>query len=173
MSHVCQIILVQAEDLDDAFSLVANGVEDGYPHWSDWHNADNPSSHNFAGRWSGAVFADESDPDTEAPNFLRYSDDPALAEKVLSDWLEARMSSLREYKSRMTDLATYKYDPYVDDLHMPIYYSLKVAEMLNDNWTPDSGVYDLTNGTANLKWFIDRVKSEPTKQYLIPVDFHF
>jgi hypothetical protein len=173
MSHVCQIILVQAEDVDDAFSLVEGRLDETYPSWSDWHNASNAYTNDFAGRWSGVVFADEANPDKQAPNYLRYSDDPALAEKVISDWLEARMSTLSDYRTRMADLATTKYNPYVDDLNMPIYYSLKVAEILNDNWTSDSGVYDLTGGTANLRWFIDRVKSEPTKQYLIPVDFHF
>lgn len=173
MSHVCQIILVQAEDLDDAFSLVEGTLSEGQPLWSDWHNAFNAHTKDFAGRWSGEVFADEANPDVPAPNYLRYSDDPALAEKVISDWLEARMTNLRDYKTRMADLATVKYDPYTSSLNMPEWYALKVAEILNDNWTADSGVYDLTYGTPNLSDFIQRVKTEPSKQYLIPVDFHF
>lgn len=171
--HICQIILVQAEDVEDAFSLVENTLEGGYPTWSDWHNATNAHSKDFAGRWSGQVFADEKKPEELAPNYLRYSDDPALAEKVLSEWLEGRMATLREYRGKMADLNTVKYDPYTHSFDMSLYYALKVAQLLNDEWTPDSGVYDLTYGTADLSDFIERVKKEPTKQYLIPVDFHF
>lgn len=174
MSHVCQIILVQANDVDDAFSLVEDALaERGYPLWSDWHNATNASERDFAGRWSGVVFADEADPDTKAPNYLQYSDDPDLAEKTISNWLEARIQSIREYKAKMLDLTTAKYEPYIDSLNMPAWYALKVAELLNDNWTADSGVYDLTYGTANLYQFIQRVKTVPEKQFLIPVDFHY
>lgn len=173
MSHVCQILLVQANDVEDAFSLVEDSLSETYPSWSDWHNATGASSQDFAGRWSGVVFADEAKPDERvAYNHLLYSDDPALAEKVISDWLEARIRSIREYKVKMLDLSTAKYDPYTDSLNMPAYYALRVAELMNDNWTPDSGIYDLTYGTANLHEFIQRVKREPSKQFLIPVDFH-
>lgn len=175
MSHVCQILLVQADDTEDAFSLVEGSLsENTYPLWSDWHNATGSESQDFAGRWSGVVFADEAKPDERvANNHLLYSDDPALADKVISDWLEARIQSIREYKTKMLDLATAKYDPYTDSLNMPAYYAYKVAQLMNDNWSPDSGVYDLTMGTANLHDFIQRVKREPTKQFLIPVDFHY
>jgi hypothetical protein len=49
----------------------------------------------------------------------------------------------------------------------------KLMQTLQDDWTSDSGVYDLQEGTASFTYFIERVTARPEKQFLIPVDFHF
>jgi hypothetical protein len=176
--HVCQIILIEAGTPEQAFSDVASFLsEANTPDWSDWHNA-NEGEMNFAGRWSGAVFGsvDETgqfiDPEKN-PNHLRYSDDPALAEDVITQYLEERISTIRNYQREAIDLSTYAYDPYKDKLDLPLYSTSKLAQLLGDDWTPDTGIYDLNNWTGNLRYFIQRVKSSPENQFLIPVDFHY
>jgi hypothetical protein len=172
--HSIQLILIEADSVDEAFDNVANALAET-PEWSDWHeaNSSNVGSHNFAGRWSGEIFKN-SPSDEPAPNFLRYADDPALAERVISEHLEYRLNDIREFRNKGADLASYSYDPYEkgSPLRMEIYYARKLAQLLNDEWTPDSGIYDLHIWTGSLSYFIERVKTKPEQQWLIPVDFH-
>lgn len=56
---------------------------------------------------------------------------------------------------------------------MGIYYLKKLADLLNDNWTSDSSIYDLESWSGNLSNFFERVRTRPDKQFLIPVDFHY
>lgn len=176
--HVAQIILIEATSPEEAFSLVASKLSDHEPLWSDWHNADNPRTMNFAGRWTGEFFGkvDENGEviDREnVPNFLCYSDDPALAETTITNALENRMNNIREYKAKAIDLASYDYDPYTTKFDMELWATKKLAQILNDEWSCDSGIYDLEDWTASLVGFTKRVATNPTQQYLIPVDFHF
>jgi hypothetical protein len=179
--HVCQILLVEAHSPKEAFDNVATLLGDSSDlNWSDWHNADhtNTSTLNFAGRWTGQVFG-ELDKSGEFKNqdtnnnFLKYSDDPAMAESVITEYLEGRMASIREYQAKAIDLSTYKYDPYTGKLDMDLWATKKLAQLLDDQWTPDTGVYDLENWTGNLRYFTERVGKSSEHQYLIPVDFHF
>jgi hypothetical protein len=174
--HSIQLILIQADTAEEAFSLVADNLSEGEPRWSDWHTADEStaSTLDFAGRWSGDVFKDKETDENKAPNYLRYSDDPALAERVISTFLEYRFSEMRECRDKGADLASYSYDPYSkrSGMGMDIYYAVKLAKLLNDEWTSDTAIYDLQDWTANLGYFIERVKKSPETQWLIPVDFH-
>jgi hypothetical protein len=168
--HTCQIMLVEADTVEEAFDKVEASLEDA-PDWSDWHNANNSHTLNFAGRWEGEVF--KTTPDEEVANYLQYSADPALAERVITEYLGYRMADIRNYRSKAIDLSSASYDPYSTDLGMDTWYTKRLAQLLGDDWTSDSGLYDLTYYTANLADFIKRVKATPEKQWLIPVDFHF
>ena len=176
--HVCQIMLIEAETPEQAFSDVASYLnENNSPDWSDWHNA-TEGDMDFAGRWSGCVFGEVNDEGEfmrvdENPNHLRYSDDPALAEDVITQYLEERIATIRKYQRDAIDLSTYAYDPYTEKLDMPLYMTHKLAQLLDDKWTPDTGIYDLNNWTGNLRYFLQRVAKHPENQFLIPVDFHF
>ena len=179
--HVCQILLVEATTTLEAFNNVATTLSDSVDvNWSDWHNADfsNVSSLSFAGRWAGQVFGDldESgefkDPENNK-NYLKYSDDPAMAESVITEYLEARIRCISKYQLEAIDLSTYSYDPYAKGYHSDLWATKKLAQLLDDQWTPDSGVYDLENWTGNIRNFTERVAKNPENQYLIPVDFHF
>jgi hypothetical protein len=171
--HTCQIMLVEADTVDEAFNNVFSALTEA-PSWSDWHNADNPRSHNFSGRWAGQIFWQNPDKVDEenAPNYLQYSADPALAERVLSEYLDYRLMAIQQCRTKGVDLATHTYDPYAKDSGMGIWYTNKLAELLNDSWNYESAIYDLEDYTANLSGFIERVKKSPEKQWLIPVDFH-
>lgn len=177
--HTCQILLVEADSALEAFEAVYEKLSgERQPKWCDWNNVDNPNTMNYAGRWSNAVFYTpnkdgEPDPDAEFDNHLCYGDDPALAEMVIETFLQYRLDDIRKYKQEATDILSYSYDPYAKGWEMPVYYAKKLADLLNDDWTPDSGIYDLVNWTPNLREFLERVKKDPKRQYLIPVDFHF
>lgn len=174
--HVCHILLVEADNQHLAFTEVQSRLE-SEPSWSDWSNV-GAEPLNFAGRWSGAIFGtlDENgtiqNTDTN-PNFLRYADDPALAEQVLTTQLDQRLTDIRHYQSKAVDLSSISYDPYKDGFDTDLWATKKLAQLLDDEWTPDTYVYDLQEWTGNLRHFTKRVATDPLRQYLIPVDFHF
>jgi hypothetical protein len=49
----------------------------------------------------------------------------------------------------------------------------KLAKLLNDEWVPESYIYDLENWDAGLRYFRERVAEAPEAQWLTVVDFHF
>lgn len=174
--HVCHILLVVADNQHLAFEEVQSKLGSD-PAWSDWNNV-GAEPLNFAGRWSGSIFGsvDEEgnikNQDTN-PNFLRYADDPALAEQVLTSQINQRMHEIANYQEKAIDLSSFSYDPYGDDFNMDLWATKKLAQILDDEWTPDTYVYDLEEWTGNLRHFTKRVATDPLRQYLIPVDFHF
>lgn len=184
--HTVHIILVEADSAEEAFESVAIRLEDS-PLWSDWHNA-TIGTDNFAGRWSGGVFltseelrlADEDPSRTfSAPNILCYADDPELAEDTLARFSAMKKQEMREsIPTGMPDLNTFidNYNDYSEEsirYEMDIWKLKRLTQLLMNEWTPDSAIYDLESGYSSLHYFGQRVKENPHKQYLVPVDFHF
>lgn len=172
-------MLVEADSPLEAFEAVYEKLaHTGETIWFDWHHAQNPTTLDYAGRWSNSVFYTpnkngDPDPDAEATNYLCYADDPALAEMVIEKFVQYRLDSIRDSRKHATDILTCDYDPFAkDELDMPAYYASKLSNLLNNTWTSDSAIFDLVDWTGNLSAFLGRVKDNPKKQYLVPVDFH-
>lgn len=171
--HVVQIMLVEAEDALDALGTVSAHLSEGEPTWSDWHNAFGQGS--FAGRWKGEYFGADNTLDV-----LCYGDDVALAEKAIAQALEYRTQEIANLRSRISekgvDMMNVEYDPYetspISERSMALYYNYKLSQLLNDNWTSDSAIFDLVNWDTNLAGFRERVSKNPERQYLVVVDFH-
>jgi hypothetical protein len=175
--HVAHILLVQADSAEDAFERVESelsptdyGVR---PEWSDWHNANNSAEMNFAGRWTGSFFKSDKE-DEPNPNHLCYADDKALAESVISDQLAMRDAEIANIRKNMvSDLSTVTINHYAEKWNMDYWYTQKFLKLADNEWTPDSYIYDLETSTASLHWFMERVMLVPKKQFLVPVDFHY
>jgi hypothetical protein len=186
-------MLVEADDAEQAFRIVADRLSEGEPRWSDWHEATNdPSTMNFAGRWSGEIFMtpeqlkardEKQEVDTsENPNYLRFSDDPNLADEVIQRFISYRMKEIESIKHHLTtdfssiDLMTFDYKPHTEPDYrttgMGLYFIKKLSSIYNNDWTSDTSIYDLESWDANLIYFFERVKKSPERQFLIPVDFH-
>lgn len=191
--HTCHILLVEADDPEQAFRIVADKLDEGTPSWSDWHEVDfdNILKWNFAGRWTGEVFmtpeqlkarSEKQEVDlSENPNYLRFSDDPALADEVIQKFLDYRLNEIENIKNTLRtdyptlDLFTYDYSPYSErdfSRTMGLYYIKNLTDIYSNVWTPNTYVYDLEQWDATLNYFFERVAKDPTKQFLIPVDFH-
>lgn len=147
---------------------------------------------NFAGRWAGEVFltpeqqkqmANKEDVDvSENPNYLRFSDDPNLADEVIQRFISYRMNEIENIKKTLAtdhptfDPMSFTYDPMKDvDFRtegMALYYIKKLVSLYGNDWTSDTAIYDLHSWDANLKDFFERVAKNPERQFLIPVDFH-
>ena len=116
------------------------------------------------------------------PNYLRFSDDPNLADEVIQRFISYRTNEVESIKKTLAtdhptfDLMSYVYDPMkgVDfrTTGMATYYVKKLVSIYGDDWTSDTAIYDLHSWDANLKYFFERVAKNPERQFLIPVDFH-
>jgi hypothetical protein len=191
--HTIQLLLIEADTAQDAFTTIASELSEHTPEWSDWHEADYTKiDHlNFAGRWSGGVFlTDEQKAQQEAgtldtstiPNHLCYADDPELADSVVSMFLGWRKSAIQEAlpkdllafsNSLEVSVANYAPDKDTDfKFSMELWGLRKLITLLDNDWHYESSVYDLTLGTANLKHFYERCAKNPQNQFIVPVDFH-
>jgi hypothetical protein len=144
----------------------------------------------FAGRWSNDLFStDEQKKQIEAgtldktsiPNYLCYADNQELADQVISQFLSWRKEAMTEnlpqgdfdLKSAVDNYQSATERPVMDrELSMDLWRVERLSNLLMDEWSDQSAVYDLFYGTANLEPFHKRCAKAPQKQFLIPVDFH-
>jgi len=169
--HTCQIMLVEADSGDDAIAEVQTQItysETPYPSWSDWHEV--------GGRWEGLFAGWE-----ETRNALAYSENPTLAEDIIQEFVAVRKIELERALEQMAqpdfdirEMAM-KYDPnkYDYGFSMNAWTLTKVGKLLSNSWCSDTGVFDLKEGSCTLEYFRERLKTDPTRQYLVPIDFHF
>ena len=176
--HTCQIMLVEAEDTEDAMGIVRSAItyaENPYPAWSDWHGG---IGEGLAGRWSGLFNGWEENRDV-----LCYTENKVLADDIIKEFLSYRIAEtkilwegINKDSGFDVEKVISEYDPYsqrFDDNAMKLWRLQRVAKILNNDWCSDTGVYDLHEHTANLEYFKNRLDKNPEKQYLVPVDFHF
>lgn len=119
---------------------------------------------------------------SENPNYLRFSDDPSLADEIIGRHLGYRQGEIESIKKTFAtdyasiDLMAYEYDPSNEPdfrtTGMGLYYIKKLVALYANEWISETSIYDLDAWDANLKYFFERVKKSPEKQFLIPVDFH-
>jgi hypothetical protein len=166
-------MLIKADSHEQALANVADQLEDD-PKWSDWHNANN-GAESFAGRWEG-IFGEGE------PDYLCYGANPEKAEEAISDAMNNRMEEYESYRRQVVhqldefaEIAG-AYNPIegvgYGDKGMLIYRMKKLVQILNSEWTQDTGIYDLQNWSPELTEFRKDVIENPNSWWLIPVDFH-
>lgn len=181
--HTLHYIAVQADSVESAFDRVQEAISGGIASsWSDWSVVG-------GGRWhsKGDQYQYEDDPS----DVISYKDDPDKFIKIINDAVLRRQSGLLEliefmkenpedvlYSRRQKFMRTEIWpNPLIqkEELDMPLYYLGKIMDLLRDSYSSDSGLFDLTEGTAELKYLRERLLDENVcnKQYLVPVDFHF
>jgi hypothetical protein len=119
---------------------------------------------------------------SENPNYLRFSDDPNLADEVIQRFISYRMNEIESIKRTLAtdhptlDLLSYSYDPDKEPdfstTSMGLYFIKKLVSLYGNDWTSDTAIYDLEDWNATLTPFYKRVQKNPERQFLIPVDFH-
>jgi hypothetical protein len=157
-------MLVEAENAEEAIDKVTSAIiETEYPtpDWSDWKE--------IGGRWQGTL----------PNNAIPYSD--PQAQKILDEWLAQRTATIAEYAEAASkvelDVRVKNYDPFAPNNYaedaMNLWRMKKLIQMLDSDWTCDTGVYDLEVWSASLNYFKGRCELAPEMQYLVMVDFHF
>ena len=162
MARVIQLMLVEAETAEDAANTVSgllNGDGASVPSWSDYHD-----------------LVDEFGDGVSA---IAYSE--VMGKQKFKEFLGYREAELRSLFERVKNFdlagAVDRYDAfrsggYTDD-DFRTYEVRKIASILEDSWTMDTGVYDLETWTANLKGFRERCELAPEMQFLVAVSFHY
>lgn len=176
--HTCQIMLVEAENAEEALHYVRNTIthaETPYPNWSDWHGG---LGEGLAGRWSGLFQGWEDTRDV-----LCYTENKVLADDIIEQFVSYRTNEIKNLWNEINkengfniERLMVEYNPYeqrFDEGGMNMWRLQRITKILNNDWCSDTGVYDLQEHTANLQYFKDRIDKSPEKQYLVPVDFHF
>lgn len=164
--HTVQLMLIEA-DADATAAGVQAEVDsllaEVNGEWFDWYG-EGAFGKGLAGRWTEDYIKDD---------VLRYSDNPTRADELIEEFTKYRLDHLAEAQKRIADfdIRTAEYNEQRD--LMEPFYANRVAQILNGFWTSDSGLYDLTAYSTFTRYFRDRVKTDPTKQYLVVVDFHF
>jgi hypothetical protein len=119
----------------------------------------------------------------DTKDVLRYTDNPTLAEDIIKNFADYRLAEIKRYKEQLDeegfslDKVIAEYDINDNKANfangMKLWRMQKIMQTLQDDWTSDSGVFDLQEGTASLTYFKERLTARPEKQFLVPVDFHF
>ena len=169
--HTCQIMLVEADSGDEAIDEVKAQItysETPYPSWSDWHEV--------GGRWEGLFDGWE-----QTRNALCYAENPNLADDIIKEFVAVRKKELERALEEMSQpdfdieemVSAYNPDKYDFSYSMKAWTLARVGKLLSNSWCSDTGVFDLKEASCNLEYFWGRVEQDPTRQYLVPIDFHF
>ena len=158
--HVGHIILVEAENEQEARNSVEHHLENGYFGWSDWSQ--------LGGRYHD-FFGFEGD-------ILNYDDNPTLAEQAIAQANSYRAERLSHYIGRIKeegiDINTLGLPQNFED-SFKMYPLLKAAEIATGHSSENSYLWDLEYGSSEETDFRKRVAEKPEHQFLVVVDFHF
>ena len=181
--HTLHWIAVEAESEEQAYETVRAALtESSFASWSDWHVAG-------GGRWhsKGDQYQYEDDPS----DVVSYKKDPDKFIEIVNGIVLRRQNALLDlmkYMKQSPETILYECrqkfmrndiwpSPIIeqDTLNMPLYYLNRLVSILNDDYTSESGLYDLVDYSASIKQLRERMLNEEAsqKQYLVPVDFHF
>lgn len=177
--HSLQFIAVEftpSSDPEDADQEAVGYLEsmlegvDAYPKWSDWYSIKES-------RWISqyTVVNAAREPDRwkeyidQAKKWRAEHVKDYLGKAKLDDF--AKKANL--YAKKLLGIG---YQPWnaLDNMGMDmnIYYTTKLASLMNDEWTSESVFYDLQHWTSQFENIEERVTTNPENQFLIPVDFH-
>lgn len=184
MSHSLQYLLVEASGHSQARQIAKYQMfTTTKPDWSDWHYGKDSSEESFAGRWLNTAFRLDKEDESELAGVnldtLHYASNPALAQKVIASAIESRNKAITSYQEKIMtidyEIMNVRHDPYCRPKKSEIDYNSYYKELsviLDNDWSSDSGIYDLHKGTAALYDFESRVISAEQWQYIVAVDFH-
>lgn len=176
--HTIHYIAVEAESKNDAFNEVYSLLEpsdEGYrvADWSDWHVVG-------GGRWSENPNNQYQDSDE---GVISHAEEPEKFNETLNKITEWRTQNMKSYMERMdinkffSDISEFAdgRDMSDDRFDMNRYYVKLASEMLGNNYNPDSHFFDGKEYTATMVYLKERLEDpeKTSKQYLVPVDFHY
>lgn len=181
--HTLHWIAVEAESEEQAYDKVKQALLEGkISDWSDWHVVG-------GGRWHSK--GDQYQYDDDPSDVVSYKKDPDKFIEIVNGTVLRRQNALLDlmkYMKQSPETILYECrqefmkndiwpNPLIekDTLNMPLYYLSKLVSLLNEDYTADSGLYDLVDYSASIKQLRERILNEEIapKQYLVPVDFHF
>jgi hypothetical protein len=159
--HTLHWIAVEADNAEEAFSKVNDTLlyTEG-DKWWDWFDDE------LGGRWAGNDWC----------KIYQGKEIAIGLEKVKAN----RKAEVEQALSHI-DLSEFEYqlngyegeDIVTNDYSMNLWRIKKVAGLLSGDWNCDSYFYDMEYSDGVMAEVLKRIESDPDKQFLVPIDFHF
>jgi hypothetical protein len=171
--HVLQHITVIADNQDEAFRTVKDGLESELGNnefatnaWFDWFVV------------GGGRFV-EGNPYAESTNsIISYDEDPKQFLNQVQESIQARMEEFRAYREMYEDKnidLNAKLDNYkgVMNYDFELYPLKKMIDMIQGEWDMNSYFYDMHHASTNPDHMHKNIDLGNKNWYAVPVDFHF
>lgn len=176
--HVLHYVAVEADDKNQATSRVDIALNESLENggtWFDWFVVGGGRFTTPEGAHFSEAYNDTSD------NTISYTEDQlefyATLKKqvrIRKEQFEDRLSRVDESKIKQS-IAQFRAtdEEAVGQDRVAIYNLKELSETLLGYWNPDSYFYDMESFDCDVQPIKDRIKNNPTQQFLVPVDFHF
>lgn len=163
--HVEHIIAIEADDYDEAVGLTESFLGGDWDHgvqfpWSDYHGVGGRYSDKFGG----------------GKDALCYADNPKLFDSLVAKALSAREADLDRYLERaketgitVDNLKERRGNSYDDGL----WFLKKAVSIAEGDSESSAYLYDATAYTESNEYLQQRIKDDPSHQWIVVVDFHF
>lgn len=172
--HTLQYVAVEANDKEEATNRAHIQLEDSLNAGGTWYDWFVVGGGRFTSEAGEDSYRDTSD------HTLSYAGDTARFHEALKERKKIRKDSfiedLEKVDKTILDKAIESYllnDELVFEYRMTAYRFKKVLDTVLGYWGPDSYYYDLENYDHDFDGIEDRIKTNPSKQFLVPIDFHF
>ncbi len=174
--HVLQWIAVQADNKDEAFRTVKEGLESelgsneyATNSWFDWFVTG-------GGRWNPNPDSQYNDNDQSM--VISYADDKDTYLSRVSESIANRMDEFNGYRKQFEEKGidiNAKLDSYagVMNYDFELYPLKKMIDMIQGEWDFNSYFYDMHHASTNTVHMQKALDLSPDVWYLVPVDFHF
>jgi hypothetical protein len=174
--HVLQRIAVQADDKDQAFRTVKDGLEselgsDDYTSsaWFDWFVTG-------GGRWNPNEDSQYNDNDQSMT--ISYEENPEAFIRAVDEGVSYRVLEFNGYRQNF-EQKNLNLSEYLDsysghtDYSFELYDLGKMIDMLQGKWDFNSYFYDMHHASINTKHMLDSIDKGVKNWYIVYVDFHF
>jgi hypothetical protein len=158
--HTLHWIAVEADNAEEALETVIANFQDSEGQWFDWFHEE------IGGRWADQDWCKIYQGKNIFIGLDRVKDnrkhevERALEKIDISEF----ESQLNNYDG--SDVVT-------SDYSMNLWRITKMAKLLSGEWTCDSYFFDMVYGSGTISDLLKRIESDPDKQFLVPIDFHF
>jgi hypothetical protein len=158
--HVLHWIAVEANNAEEALESVVANFLDSEGQWFDWFHEE------LGGRWANNDWC----------KIYQGKDIAIGLDHVKTNRKEEveralEKIDLSEFESQLNNYDGE--DVVTTDYSMNLWRIKKLAQLLDGEWNCDSYFYDMVYGSANMADLLKRIESDPDKQFLVPIDFHF
>lgn len=162
MSHVLHWIAVEADTPAEAEASVLSQLEAQMERstWWDWFDDD------IGGRWasdSQTVCASDEAKYAEAIERVKANRLYEVTTNMERIEMDTVISLIQNYDGESMDW----------DTQMSFFRLRNVCKLLNDDFFNGSYYYDLEAYSTDLKYARERVAKDPSRQYFVPIDFHY
>jgi len=158
--HTLHWVAVEAENEEEAFSRVGELLEGNEGWWWDWFATD------IGGRWAGNDWCK-----VYQGKDVLIGLDHVKANRKLEVERAIEKIDLSEFESKLHGYDGE--DVVTNDYSMNLWRIKKLAQLLEGDWNCDSYFYDVEYGGGTMAEVLKRIESDPDKQFLVPIDFHY